>query len=60
MYSTQCNIMTEYVGNTKKTFLSIYLRAINTQTVIAISAGVTNGNQGTYTLNATIGTDALV
>ena len=52
--------MTEYSGNTKRTYLSIYLRKISAQTLITITATITNGDQGTKSLEATIGTDALV
>jgi hypothetical protein len=60
LYSTQCNIMTEYSGNKKLTFLSIYLRSISAQELITITSTVTNGIQGTYSVTATIGSDSLV
>ena len=60
LYSTQCDIKIEYTGNTKRTYLSIFLRKISAQTLITIPATLTNGNQGSKMLDATIGTDALV
>ena len=52
--------MTEYSGNTKRTFLSIFLRAISAQKLVTITTTVTNGIQGTYNLTATIGSGSLV
>lgn len=60
LYSTQCNIMTEFDQNVKKTYLSIYLRSIQAQKLISIVATVTNGNQGTYSIDSTINYNGFV
>jgi hypothetical protein len=60
LYSTQCNILNEYSQTTKMTYLSIYLRAISAQKLVSITGSITNGNQGTYQLNATINYNGFV
>ena len=54
LYSSQCNILNEYSGTTKLTFLNIYLRSITAQKLVSVSGTITNGNQGSYSLNATV------
>lgn len=60
LYSTQCNILTEYNGTNKLTYLSIYLRQISAQKPVTITGTITNGVQGTYSLNSTIGFNNFV
>lgn len=60
LYSKQCNIMNEYSGTSKLTFLSIWLRSISAQKPLVITGTIANGNQGTYTLNATISFNGFV
>jgi hypothetical protein len=60
LYSTQCNILTEYSQTTKLTYLSIYLRSIQAEKLVSITATITNGIQGTYIINSTINYNGFV
>lgn len=42
------------------TYLSIYLRSIQAEKLVSITATITNGIQGTYTLNASINYNGFV
>jgi hypothetical protein len=52
--------MNEYSQTTKLTYLSIYLRSIQAQKLVSITATITNGIQGTYSLNAAINYNGFV
>jgi hypothetical protein len=54
LYSTQCNILTEYDKTTRLTYLSIYLRKISAQKVITVTGTIKNGIAGTYNLKSSI------
>ena len=60
LYSTQCSIKTEYSQTTKLTYLSIFLRSIQAQKLVSITATITNGIQGTYSINSTISFNGFV
>lgn len=60
LYSTQCNILTEYSQTSKLTYLSIYLRSIQAQKLISITGTIPNGDQGTYVINSTINYNGFV
>lgn len=60
LYSTQCSIQTEYSQTTKLTYLSIFLRSIQAQKLVSITATVTNGIQGTYSISSTINYNGFV
>ena len=54
LYSYQCAVTQEYQQTTKLTYLSTYLKAIPPQKLVSITAKITNGMVGTYSLIANI------
>lgn len=52
--------MTEFSKTTKLTYLSIFLRSIQAQKLISITASVTNGPQGTYSISSSINYNGFV
>jgi hypothetical protein len=60
LYSTQCSILNEYSQTTRLTYLSIYLRSIQAQKLLSITATLTNGIQGTYSIASTINYNGFV
>lgn len=60
LYSTQCSILTEFAQTTKLTYLSIYLRSIQAEKLVSITATITNGIQGTYNLTTSINYNGFV
>jgi hypothetical protein len=60
LYSRQCNIVEEYSGTSKLTYLQVYLRTITAQKLVSITGTITNGIQGTYTIGSTISYNGFV